>query len=112
MTIVRSGSQQSVNALLCDDSTEPAIACPICQQGVLRIVHSWDRYSPAACQPPSVAAVRIPFRREDRLRYVAGTRWGTGKYLDMTRLAEERREKMIEHPAQQNGEFPLTQKQN
>jgi putative transposase len=44
-----------------------------------------------------------------RLRYVAGTRWGTRKYLDMTRLAEQRRDKTIENPAQQNGEFTLTQ---
>ena len=44
-----------------------------------------------------------------RLRYIAGTRWGTRKYLDMTRLAEQRREKMIENSAQQNGEFTLTQ---
>jgi putative transposase len=44
-----------------------------------------------------------------RLRYVAGTRWGTRKYLDMTRLAEERRDKTIENPAQQNGEFIPTQ---
>jgi putative transposase len=44
-----------------------------------------------------------------RLRYVAGTRWGTRKYLDMTRLAEQRRDKTIENPAQQNGEFPPTQ---
>ena len=44
-----------------------------------------------------------------RLRYVASTRWGTRKYLDMTRLAEQRREKTIETPAQQNAEFTLTQ---
>jgi putative transposase len=44
-----------------------------------------------------------------RLRYVAGTRWGTRKYLDMTRLAEQRRDKTIENPAQQNGELTLTQ---
>ena len=44
-----------------------------------------------------------------RLRYVAGTRWGTRKYLDMTWLAEHKREKTFENPAQQNGEFTLTQ---
>lgn len=44
-----------------------------------------------------------------RLRYVAGTRWGTRKYLDMTRLTEQPRDKTIENPAQQNGEFTLTQ---
>jgi putative transposase len=44
-----------------------------------------------------------------RLRYMAGTRWGTRKYLDMTRLAEHRCEKPFEYRAQQNGEFTLTQ---
>jgi transposase-like protein len=44
-----------------------------------------------------------------RLRYVASTRWGTRKYLDMTRLAHQRRDKTIENPAQQNGEFTLNQ---
>ena len=44
-----------------------------------------------------------------RLRHVAGTRWGTRKYLDMARLAEHRCEKTFESRAQQNGEFPLTQ---
>jgi putative transposase len=44
-----------------------------------------------------------------RLRYVAGTRWGTRKYLDMTRLMDERRDKMVENRAQQNGELTLTQ---
>lgn len=44
-----------------------------------------------------------------RLRHVAGTRWGTRKYLDMTRLADERREKMIKNRAQQNGELTSTQ---
>jgi transposase-like protein len=47
-----------------------------------------------------------------RLRYVAGTRWGTRKYLDMTRLADEWREKTFENPAQQNGEFIPTQQLN
>jgi putative transposase len=44
-----------------------------------------------------------------RLRYMAGTRWGTRKYLDMTRLGEHDREKTFENRAQQNGEFTLTQ---
>ena len=39
------------------------------------------------------------------IRYVAGTRWGTRKYLDMTRLEDEK----FESRAQQNGEFILTQ---
>ena len=45
-----------------------------------------------------------------RLRHVAGTKWGTRKYLDMERLGEhERDEKTFENRAQQNGEFNLTQ---
>jgi len=44
-----------------------------------------------------------------RLRYVAGTRWGTRKYLDMTRLEEHRRDEKFKTRAQQNGEFTLTQ---
>jgi transposase-like protein len=44
-----------------------------------------------------------------RLRYVAGTRWGTRKYLDMTRLDEHCCEKTFESRAQENGEFTLTQ---
>lgn len=47
-----------------------------------------------------------------RLRHVAGTRWGTRKYLDMTRLAEQRRDKTIENRAQENGEFTRTQSVN
>lgn len=43
-----------------------------------------------------------------RLRYMAGTRWGTRKYLDMTRLGERDREKTLENRAQQNGEFIRT----
>ena len=44
-----------------------------------------------------------------RLRHVAGSRWGTRKYLDMTRLGAHDREKTFEKRAQQNGEFALTQ---
>jgi transposase-like protein len=44
-----------------------------------------------------------------RLRYVAGTRWGTRKYLDMTRLEEQERDEKFKTRAQQNGEFTLTQ---
>ncbi len=47
-----------------------------------------------------------------RLRYMAGTRWGTRKYLDMTRLGEHDREKTFENRAQQNGEFTRTQQLN
>lgn len=44
-------SQQSAGALAAhDNQVEPALPCPACQQGHLRIVHSWDRYSPDACQ--------------------------------------------------------------
>jgi transposase-like protein len=44
-----------------------------------------------------------------RLRHVAGSRWGTRKYLDMTRLDEFERVEKFERRAQQNGEFTLTQ---
>jgi transposase-like protein len=44
-----------------------------------------------------------------RLRHVAGTRWGTRKYLDMTRLDEQQDEKTIGIRAQENGELTLTQ---
>jgi putative transposase len=44
-----------------------------------------------------------------RLRHVAGSRWGTRKYLDMTRLDEFERVEKFESRAQQNGEFTLTQ---
>jgi len=44
-----------------------------------------------------------------RLRYVAGTRWGTRKYLDMTRLDDQERDEKFQTRAQQNGEFNLTQ---
>ena len=30
-----------------------------------------------------------------RLRYIAGTRWGTRRYLNMDRLKEEEREVMV-----------------
>jgi hypothetical protein len=44
-----------------------------------------------------------------RLRHVAGSRWGTRKYLDMTRLDEQQDEKTIGIRAQENGELTLTQ---
>jgi transposase-like protein len=44
-----------------------------------------------------------------RLRHVAGTRWGTRKYLDMARLDEPEYDEKFESRAQQNGEFTLTQ---
>jgi transposase-like protein len=47
-----------------------------------------------------------------RLRHVAGTRWGTRKYLDMTRLEDQQREERFESRAQQSGELILTQQLN
>ena len=44
-----------------------------------------------------------------RLRHVAGSRWGTRKYLDMTRLGEPEHDEKFESRAQQNGELTLTQ---
>jgi transposase-like protein len=44
-----------------------------------------------------------------RLRHVAGSRWGTRKYLDMTRLDEFKGVENFESRAQQNGELTLTQ---
>jgi hypothetical protein len=57
--------QQSVDVPASDEPTEPVIACPICQRGVLRIIHSWDRYSPAASQPTPMAAECRSLPRED-----------------------------------------------
>ena len=44
-----------------------------------------------------------------RLRHVAGSRWGTRKYLDMNRLGEHEHDKTFESRAQQNEELTLTQ---
>jgi transposase-like protein len=44
-----------------------------------------------------------------RLRHVAGTRWGTRKYLDMTRLTEQANDEKFESRAKQNEELILTQ---
>jgi putative transposase len=44
-----------------------------------------------------------------RLRHVAGTRWGTRKYLDMARLDEPEHDEKFESRAPQIGEFTLTQ---
>lgn len=38
-----------------------------------------------------------------RLRHIAGTKWGTRKYLDMSRLTEQRRENAPANRAQKNG---------
>jgi transposase-like protein len=47
-----------------------------------------------------------------RLRHVAGTRWGTRKYLDMARLARHPGEENSASRAQQNGESTRTQSVN
>lgn len=47
-----------------------------------------------------------------RLRHVAGSRWGTRKYLDMTRLGEPEHDDKFESRAQQNGDLTLTQSLN
>jgi transposase-like protein len=47
-----------------------------------------------------------------RLRHVAGSRWGTRKYLDMSRLGEPEHDEKFKNRAQQNGEFTLTQSLN
>lgn len=44
-----------------------------------------------------------------RLRYVAGTRWGTRKYLDLTRLDEHEGDKTIKIPRNKMESFTLTQ---
>jgi hypothetical protein len=42
-----------------------SVVCPACQQGALRIVFQWDRYSPAACHPPLSASRHRVQPRED-----------------------------------------------
>ena len=44
-----------------------------------------------------------------RLRHVAGSRWGTRKYLDMTRLSEPEHDEKFESRAQQKGDLALIQ---
>ena len=41
------------------------VVCPACQQGALRIVFQWDRYSPAASHPPAIAGRHSEQQRED-----------------------------------------------
>jgi len=43
-----------------------------------------------------------------RLRHIAGTKWGTRKYLDMSRLAEQQREDASPNRAQKNGTEHVT----
>jgi hypothetical protein len=55
--------QQSIDVLAApDNQVEASVPCPACQQGHLRIVYSWDRYSPGACQHPDppVTRARVP----------------------------------------------------
>ena len=47
------------------DESEPAVPCPVCQSGLLRIVYRWDRYAPAACQPTPLALPTVRLARED-----------------------------------------------
>jgi hypothetical protein len=58
----RDNNQPAVAAR--DKDAEPMIGCPVCQQGHLRIVHSWDRYSPDACQQPVLPAPRARPRED------------------------------------------------
>ncbi len=71
---------------------------------IMREIRGWTRVVGAF--PDGNSALMLVAAR---LRHVAGTRWGTRKYLDMTRLGEHDREKTLENRAQQNGEFTLTQ---
>ena len=43
-----------------------------------------------------------------RLRHIAGTKWGTRKYLDMSRLAEQQRENSPPNRAQKIGTEHIT----
>lgn len=42
-----------------------SVVCPACQQGALRIIFQWDRYSPAASHPPAIAVRHGEQQRED-----------------------------------------------
>ena len=44
-----------------------------------------------------------------RLRHVAGTRWGTRKYMDMSRLREQEREKKLKSNRRENGRESVNQ---
>jgi Putative transposase/Transposase zinc-binding domain len=47
------------------DESEPAVPCPVCQTGLLRIVYRWDRYARAACQLTPLALPTVRLARED-----------------------------------------------
>jgi hypothetical protein len=47
------------------DASADIVVCPACQQGSLRIIYSWDRYSPAASYPPTpILPCRAPSRED------------------------------------------------
>ena len=48
-----------------NDEHAESVVCPACQQGALRIIFQWDRYSPAASHPPVPAARCREQPRED-----------------------------------------------
>ena len=50
---------------VCTDESEPAVPCPVCQTGRLRIVYRWDRYARAACQLTPLALPTVRLARED-----------------------------------------------
>ena len=47
------------------DAPPEIVVCPACQQGSLRIIFQWDRYSPAASHPPIPAPRCRAQSRED-----------------------------------------------
>ena len=47
------------------DAPAEIVVCPACQQGRVRIIYSWDRYSPAASHPPVPAPRCRAQSRED-----------------------------------------------
>jgi hypothetical protein len=47
------------------DAPADIVVCPACQQGSLRIIFQWDRYSPAASYPPIPAPCCRAQSRED-----------------------------------------------
>lgn len=48
-----------------NEEHDEQVVCPACQQGALRIVFQWDRYSPAASHPPAIAVRHGEQQRED-----------------------------------------------
>jgi hypothetical protein len=60
---VAPAGHQSTPPLAARDAPVESLTCPACQRGVLQIIYTWDRYSPAAYYPPRPAAAGLP--RED-----------------------------------------------